>query len=188
MIAYVIGSVPIMFVSAFAAWAFVGMDLAMNLDERFVAKGDEIHPLFKVVFEYQNDSRSFNYLGLRRLDQAQENLWTKQVDAPVSFLMSEQSGKLKINYEYVLYRVIQDHGQEQIIEVNWGDDTYETWSRYKATESTISPIWSRMFTFSTFGMGMLLVGFPFALIVYLAGRSLEKKLATPAEIETRETG
>ena len=168
-VAGVLGSALLIPFSAMAAWVVFGADVAMKMDERFVENGDKLHGLATVVYEYKDGDRAFGYGKLSRLDRKDDNSYSGRPDARVSYLMSEKTDELKNGYTKVSYRVIEDRGDEQVVEVDWADDDYSSWSRYRATESRVEPIRSRMFGFGTFFVGMWYVGLPFALSIFLIG-------------------
>jgi len=187
-VARVLGAAVFIPVSALAAWGFFGADIALKLDERFVENGDELHSLATMVYEYKDGDQAFGYGRLSRLDRKDENSYPRQPDLRVSFLMSEKTGELKNGYTKVSYRVIEDRGGEQVVEVDWADDDYSSWSRYRATESTVEPIWSSMFGFGTFFVGMGYISLPFALVVYLIGLVMKWALRRASVVAPDSTG
>ena len=83
------------------------------------------------------------------------------------------------------YRVIEETGPEQIIEVveSYHDGDNTIWSRYKATQDTVSPISSRMFYFG-YMFSAIPYGLAFALILFITGRFLRRKVTTAKQENT----
>jgi hypothetical protein len=78
------------------------------------------------------------------------------------------------------YRVLEDSGSEQLIELveayDDGDNTI--WSRYRATRNTIAPVSSRMFYFG-YMFSAMVYAFIGALVLHGIGRLLRRRFAAP---------
>jgi len=169
--------------SAYAVVFFWGFDMLMTRDERFVERGDEVHPLFHVVYEQRGGNQgSFGYTQLYAssrdymLKRQMTHVSMESDNMVATFLMSKKSGELEEGLTRVFYRVIEDHGEAQVIEVDWHDDDYAVWARYRATESTIEPIWSRLGGVDTCFQGIAFIGLPFAVGVCLLGQLMKMVL------------
>ena len=79
---------------------------------------------------------------------------------------------------------IEDRGEEQVIEVDYVNDNYATSGRYRATESTIEPMWSSMFHFGTFFVGMGYICLPFALALFVFGQLMKWALRRASVVAT----
>ncbi len=181
--------------SAFAILGFWGIDILMKLDERFVERGDVVHPLFHVVYERRGGNQgSFGHTDLYAsssdymLKRQMTHVTREPYNIVGTFLMSKKSGEFEEGYTRVSYRVIEDHGNAQVIEVDSVARDYATWARYRATESTIEPIWSRMFGPDTVFQGMAFIGLPFAVGVCLLGRLIKMMLMRLSAWAPKSTG
>jgi len=146
----------------------VGIHVIAMMDERNVERGDNVHPLFKVVVEPGSDGRPFNVVSLNELPRLKE----------VSFHMSKPNGSIDIDGSNIIYQVIEEVGQEQIIEVveEYHDGDNTVWSRYRATRTSAVPISSRMFYFG-YMFGAFPYGVGFAFFLYITGRLLRRRIA-----------
>ena len=91
------------------------------------------------------------------------------------FLMSKPADRIDINaYTFVSYRVVQDLGAEQVIEVQDQNDDRTIWGTYRASGTDVKPLTSRMVYF-----GYMFSAFPFAvgaaLALYGIGRFLRRR-------------
>ena len=131
----------------------LGAQIVAALDRRDVLKGDRLHSLFKVAAEPGESGQSFRALS-----------YPVKEDSNVSFRMSGTSASFEKGGSAFSYRVIEDSGQEQLIELveTYKDGDNQIWSRYKATETEITPLSSRMFYF-----GYMFTAFPFAVVCAL---------------------
>jgi hypothetical protein len=187
-VARVLGSVIFIPISAMAAWAFFGLDVAVKMDERFVERGDEVHTPFKVVYEEPDGNGAFGYMSYRPPDENESKPYPSDFKTPLSFLMSKKNGEFQYRYTKFSYRVIEDRGEEQVIEVDYVDDTYATSGRYRATESTIEPMWSSMFHYGTFFVGMGYICLPFALALFVFGQLMKRALLRASVVAPDSTG
>ncbi len=153
---------------------FAGTFLVAKLDARDVEKGDSVHPLFSFVVESGENDKPFLAARVSQLPDIKQRMAHSGVSGPDSFLMSKSNGFITSNNSRISYQVIEETNSGQIIEVieshHDGDNTI--WSRYRAAQTTIIPISSRMFYF-----GYMFKAFPyafgFALSVYGVGRFLK---------------
>ena len=184
--------------SFYAILWFWGIDMLMKSDERFVERGDQVHPLFHVVYEPRGGNHgSFGYT---RLYASSRDYMLKRQKIPGtmgpdnmvgSFLMSKKSGELEEGFTRVAYRVIEDYGNAQVIEVDWNNDDYAVWAQYRATKTTIEPIWSRSVGIGTVFVGMAYIGLPFAVGLCLFGQLMKlmlKRLSAWAPMRAGDQG
>lgn len=177
IVAIVLGSVAFFPVSC-TTGVVVGTHVVAALDKREVQKGDVIHSLFKVVAEPGEEGRPFRVLGKDKCPPYAPAYASRNPNPPISFRMSEPSGSVKLESSTFSYRVLEDNGEEQLIELveayDDGDNTI--WSRYRATKSTVSPVSSRM---AYFGYMFTAMWFAFvgALLILGTGRYLSRKIA-----------
>ena len=131
----------------------VGPQIVAALDSRDVLKGDQVHSLFKIAAEPGENGQSFRVLS-----------YPGKEDNNGSFRMSGTSASIEKGESAFSYRVIEDTGQEQLIELveTYKDGDNQIWSRYKATKTKITPLSSRMFYF-----GYMFTAFPFAIVCAL---------------------
>jgi len=169
IVALILGSVwffPVSCTSTLVAGIFV----IAKQDAREVARGDQVHPAFLIVVEPGEKGQPFRSVRLSDLPRL------RQSGDVYSFLMSKPSGRIDINdYTHLSYRVLENQGSAQIIEVEDDDDDRTVWSRYRATHTDVMPLASRMFY-----VGYMFGALPFALGIafglYGAGRFLCRRL------------
>ena len=175
IVVVVVGSAWFFPVSCTAS-LFAGTHLVAKLDARDVNKGESVHSRFSMVIESGDNGEPFQVVNLDDLAFVQEILKFSDTTDVVSFLMSKPSGHLNSDGSRFSYQVIDDTASGQIIEVveTYHDGDNTTWSRYKATHSTITPISSRMFYF-----GYIFTAVPYAiglaLLLYVMGRFLRRR-------------
>jgi hypothetical protein len=148
---------------------YIGTHVIAHLDARDVARGDRAHPTFLIVVESEDKSKPFRSMSLYEFQQFRET------GKAYSLLMSKPSGRIDGNYDaYLSYRVLEDQGSVQVIEVeDYDDDT--VWSRYRATATDVTPLSSRMFHHG-YMFGAVPFAFGVALLLYGIGRFLRKRL------------
>jgi hypothetical protein len=155
---------------------FAGIALIAKLDARDVEKGESVHRLFSFVIELGKKGEPFIAVPLNKLTNFKEQMASSIATGSTSFLMSKPNGRITSTKSQISYQVIEETSSGQLIEVieayQDGDNTI--WSRYKATQSTITPISSKMFYF-----GYMFTAFPyafgFALFVYGIGRFIKHR-------------
>ncbi len=150
---------------------FAGTVLIAKLDARDVDKGESVHPLFSFVVEPGENGEPFLAVHLSELPNFKGKMASSDATGTNSFLMSRPNGRINSNNSQISYQVIEETPSGQIIEVieTYQDGDNTIWSRYKATQSTITPISSRMFYFGyMFGAFPYAIGF--AVFVYGMGR------------------
>ena len=141
---------------------FMGTQIIAKLDEREASKGEEMHSLFSVIIEPGKNGRLFRPIGLSELTEFENN---------TSFLMSRPTGSEDYEDSNFSYQVIKDTGQEQVIEVveRYHDGDNTIWSRYKATQTSVMPLSSKMLYFG-YMFSAVPYSFGFALFLYAFGR------------------
>ena len=118
---------------------FVAAPLISRLDERDVARGDAPHSLFTVVWQPGVAGAPFGSSKLGELEQAKPQ-------APArTYLMTQAAGRIEGGRRDVIaYTVLSSVAAEQLIEVSYSNDTYSSWSRYRATPSGVTPVYSKL--------------------------------------------
>jgi hypothetical protein len=153
---------------------FAGTALIAKLDARDVEKGEPVHPLFSFVIEPGKKGEPFMAVQLSELINFKKQMASSIATGSTSFLMSKSGERITSTRSQISYQVIEETSSGQLIEVieayQDGDNTI--WSRYKATQSSITPISSKMFYF-----GYMFAAFPYAfglaLFVYGIGRFIK---------------
>jgi len=173
VLALVLGSAWFFPVSC-ASTLTAGIFVIAHLDAREVARGDQVHPGFLIVVEPGEKGQPFRSVRLSDLPRFRES------GGAYSLLMSKPSGRIDINdYTHLSYRVIENQGSAQVIEVEDKDDDRTVWSRYRATHTEVMPLASRMFYFG-YMFGALPFAFSTALVLYGVGRFLRRRLRAKA--------
>jgi hypothetical protein len=150
-----------------------GAKVAEKLDERDVSKGETVHSQFSVAVEPGEADNSFRVLKLTELAEPDKR--------PATFLLSKPEGHIKINSVSTTYKVLEDTDQEQLVEVvqRVSDGDWTTWSRYRASQDSVRPVWSKFLYF-----GQMFAALPWALIAALVlhfiGRCLQRRLDSAA--------
>ena len=169
VLALVLGSVWFFPVSC-TSTLFAGIFVIAHLDAREVARGDQVHSVFSIVVEPGKNGQPFQSVRLSDLPRIRES------GGAYSFLMSKPSGRIDINdHPHLSYRVLENQGSAQVIEVEDKDDDNTVWSRYRATHADVIPLASRMFYFG-YMFGALPFAFGTALGLYGVGRFLCRRL------------
>lgn len=151
---------------------FVAIPLLSKYNERHVEKGDQPHSsLFFVVWQPGEAGEPFGYSRL-------EDLSRIKTSAPErSFIMTQPSGSVEGGkFTRVSYKVLSSGESDQLIEVAYSDDDYGAWSRYRATRSGITPVFSKIMD-----PGYMFAAFPialgFAAAIYSTGKWLRRRIA-----------
>ncbi len=176
---------------------FIGTSIVAKVDARYVKDGDTIHNLFTAVAIPGIDGEIFRGISLKELPEVQKQMeyvnslagdgeGEDEFDS-ISFLMPESSGEIDWRDSTLSYRVIENAGPEQFIEVRevYDDGDNAIWSRYRATASTVSPISSRMFYFG-YAMAALPYAFGFAFLLYFTGRFLQRWFRAQLDSQTSD--
>jgi len=149
---------------------FAGIFVIAHLDAREVARGDQVHPGFLIVVEPGEKGQPFRSVRLSDLPRIRES------GGVYSFLMLKPSGRIDINdYTHLSYRVIENQGSAQVIEVEDKDDDNTFWCRYRATHADVMPLASRMF-YIGYMFGALPFAFGIAFGLYGVGQFLCRRL------------
>ncbi len=150
---------------------FVAYPLVSKSHERHMEKGDKPHSMFTVVWQPGVGSEPFGYSKLANLARAEK-------PAPArAFIMTQPSGRIEGGkYTVVTYKVLSSGASEQLIEVAWADDTYGSVSRYRATHSGVTPVFSKV-TAPDFMIMALLYALGFSAAVFAVGRWLRRRVA-----------
>jgi hypothetical protein len=166
-LALILGSVWLFPVSC-AGGVAAGASIVAHLDKRDIANGDEAHPGFSIVAEPGNEGRTFRAIRLTDIHDGRET-------AVGRTLMSAPSGRIDTNsYTFIAYRILENTGASQVIEVQDQNDDRTIWSVYRVSADALSPLSSRM----TY-MGYMFTAFPFAfggaLVLYWIGLYLRRR-------------
>ena len=149
---------------------YAGIHVIAHLDAREVARGDKVHPAFSIVAEPGEKGQPFRSVSLSDLPRFRES------GGAYSLLMSKPSNRINVNgYTHLSYRVIENQGSAQVIEVQDTNDSRTVWSRYRATHADVTPLASRMFYFG-YVFGALPYAFGIALVLFGVGRFLRRSL------------
>ena len=150
----------------------VGAPLVSKLHERHMEQGDAPHAhLFHVVWQPGEAGKAF---GMSRLEDLPR---IKTLLPARSFLMAPASGGEPGGaYTVISSKTLPSGETEQLIEVRYADDTYDSWSRYRATRSGVTPVFSKIMD-----PGFMIMALPFALgfaaTIYALGRWLRRRVA-----------
>jgi hypothetical protein len=141
-----------------------GLPIVSWLDSRNVERGDTVHSHFSALGESKTDRNHIIVLGLHDIAH------TEKLQEPVSYLMSKPNGSFIIDQSEWTYKVLEDKGDQQIIEVmeRYLDGDNTIWSLYRATESNVFPLKSRMFYFG-YMFSAFFIGFVFSIVIYILG-------------------
>ncbi len=154
-----------------------GTKIVAKLDERNIERGDEVHKPFSVVAQYEgsNGGKEITAFQLRNL----ESYISKEANEKYSFLMTSPNGTLDEESDSSIfsYHVLEDKGDQQIIEVTevYRDGDNTIFSRYRATESGVFPISSKMNYFG-YMFNALPFAFIFSVLLLISGRILKRRL------------
>jgi hypothetical protein len=168
LLVLVLGSQLLIPVSCTVAF-FAGIQALPYLSARDVARGDRPYLPFWVVAEPGVEGNRFQWQRL--------NNGSSQDPSPGvhSYLMSEPEGRVEIDTRSsVAYRVLEDQGERQRIEVEYLGGGIKTWSVYTATRRQVLPETSRMIHF-TWPTVMFVWAFGVALLLRRLGRTLRRR-------------
>ena len=170
VLAFIIGAIWFFPVSC-TTGLFVAISLWSKFDERHIEKGEQPHPLFFVVWQPGEAGEPFGYASLKDLSRI-------KTSAPArSFIMEQLSGRIEGGKSTVIaYKVLSSGKSEQLIEVAYSDDTYDSVSRYRATRSEVTPTFSKIMQ-----PGYMFMAFPIAVglaaAIYAIGKWLRRRVA-----------
>ncbi len=165
----------------------VGPQIVAKLDERNVEKGDSVHSLFKIAAEPGAEGKSFRVLSMEQVQSYLAKGEKASVEVPLTFRMSQPAGGIDLADSTFTYRVLEDSGQAQLIELveKYKDGDNTIWSRYRATNTTVTPVSSRMFYFG-YMFTALMYSFGAALLLYGTGRAL-RRLSAVSEVAQKSS-
>lgn len=178
ILAFILGSSWFIPVSC-TTGVIAGVPLAAHLHERHMEKGDQPHSMFYVVWQPGEAGEPFGYSRLA--DLARIN-----TPAPArSFIMVQPSGRIKGGeFTVVIYKVLSSSASEQLIEVAWADDDYGSVSRYRATPSGVTPVFSSVMA-PEFMFMAFLPALAFAAAILAVGNRMRRRVArAKAESDT----
>jgi hypothetical protein len=168
ILALIIGSQLFIPISCIGLGA-VGTNYIAEHDARYVAKGDKLHSLFRVAVAPATEY-PFELIPLSLMPDKQKS------DIAYSFLMPKPNDFIGDNTYKITYTVIENRGDEQLIETTHQTDDNKVWSRYLARKADITPISSRMFYFG-YALSGIAYALPISIVIFLIGRFLRKKLS-----------
>jgi hypothetical protein len=143
--------------------------LCSKFDPRDIDKGEQPHPLFYVVWQPGEADKPFGYARFRDLSRT-------ETSAPArSYIMDQASGRIEDGkFTVIAYKVLSSGKMEQLIEVAYSDDTYDSVSRYRATRTKVAPTFSKLMQ-----PGYMFIAFPMAMslaaAIYMIGRWLRRR-------------
>lgn len=119
---------------------YTGTHVIAHWDARDTTRGDTVHSVFSVVMESPKNNQPFQLVSLSDIPEL------KTKGKSYSFLTSHDSGNIIIDeYSNASYHVLKKYKDNQVIEVIYKDDNKTVWSKYRATQSDVTPLSSRMF-------------------------------------------
>jgi hypothetical protein len=176
-IAVVLGSIWFFAVSC-TTGMIVGPIVMAKTDAREIENGEELHYKFSVAAESGDERAPFMVVRqdeidsvISQMNEIEDHMTVDKLFIPVSFLMSEPSGRIESESSIFFYSVIEDYGDEQLIELKeeYKDGDNTIWSRYKARQTSITPLSTRMFYFGYMFMSIPYV-FGISLTLFIIGR------------------
>jgi predicted Zn finger-like uncharacterized protein len=171
-----------------AAWFFplsctigmiAGPHVISQIDARKVEKGEELHPLFKVVAGSRAIGMDEVESIISGIKEADDNIQSDSSSMPNLFLLSEPSGRFESESSIFTYTVVEDSGDEQLIELreDYKDGDNTIWSGYKAQRTSITPLSTRMLYFGYMFMAAPFVFFG-SFFLFVIGRILISTIGT----------
>lgn len=161
-----------------AAWFFpvscttgtiIVIPMLAETGQREAARGDEMHSPFRIVAITSEDGKTFQATHLSQLADFQKE------HPDHSFIMAAASDEITGADSKISYQVLETSESEQLIEVteDWLDGDGTNWSRYRATEKSLTPVSSRMIGPGTY---IIAGGYSFigALLLLIIGRLLRR--------------
>ena len=159
-----------------------GPSVISAIDAREVEKGEELHRLFKVVVtggtaKGMDELESLMY----HLNEVEGSIQVDSSEMPNFFLLSEPSGSFETESSIYTYLVIEDSGDEQLIELReeYKDGDNTICSKYRARRTSITPLATRMYYF-----GYMFNAVPYVfwgtLSLFIIGRLLLFIFGAPA--------
>jgi len=146
---------------------FVAYPLVSKSYEYHMEKGDKPHSFFTVVWQPGAGNNPFGYSKLADLAPAEKTAPER------SYLMAQPDGRIE---GVVAYKVLSSTAAEQLIEVAWAKDPYSSVSRYRATRSEVTPVFSKV-TAPDFMIIALLYALGFSAALFAVGRWLRRRVA-----------
>jgi hypothetical protein len=170
VIAFIFGAIWFFPVSCITG-LLTGVPLMVDFDERHIDKGDQPHALFYVVWQPGDAGEPFGYSSLAEISSN-----TRPAPAR-SFIMTNPSARIgRDEFTGTAYKVLVSGAAEQLIEVTRADGDSDSVSRYRATHSGVTPIFSRVS-----GREHMFRAFPIALAfasaIYAVGWWLRRRVA-----------
>ncbi|CAB5103766.1 hypothetical protein D3OALGA1CA_4718 [Olavius algarvensis associated proteobacterium Delta 3] len=164
IIAVILGSAWFLPVSC-TIGMIAGPGVISKIDAREVEKGEELHHQFKAVV---GDGIAMGMYELESLIYQVNEVEDFTIDDNSYkgnlFLVPETSGGFETESSIYRYQVIEDTGDEQLIELReeYKDGDNTIWSRYRARRTSITPLSTKMYYF----------GYMFNAIPYVFGGTL----------------
>ena len=150
----------------------LGTPLISKFNERHMERGETPHRhLFRVVWQPGEAGKPF---GISRLEDLPR---IKALEPARSFIMEQPSGgEVGGAYTVISAKTLSSGEREQLIEVRYADDTYDSWSRYRATRSEVTPVFSKIMD-PGFMIMSLPIGLGFAGALFALGKLLRRRVA-----------
>ena len=149
----------------------IAFPLVSQSYERHMNKGDAPHSsLFYVVWQPGVGQDAFGFSALANLASAEKS-------PARSFIMEQPAGRIEGGRgDVYAYKVLSSGPSEQLIEVAYSNATYDSVSRYRATPSGITPVFSKV-TAPDIMIKALLIAFGIAAGLFVLGRFLRRRVA-----------
>ncbi len=178
VLALVLGS-PWFFPVSCTSTFYAGMDLLSRLHPLpfflvVVEPGENGQPFQLVIVKSGENGKPLRSVSFFDLPEFRD---TGRDSGGASLLMSKPLGRIDVNdYTYLSYRVREDQGSAQVIEVEQKDDNKTLWSRYRATRTEVTPLASRMPLHFGYMFSVLPLAFVTACVLYGIGQFLRRRL------------
>jgi len=171
-IAIVVLSSGWFFLASCTAGMVVGTRIVAAVDARDASEGDEMHSTFSVVAPSSDEA--FTVLDWTDVKRGKELV--------ASYLMPRPYAEKETRDSHYSYEVLEESDARQVIEVieKYKDGDNTIWSRYEATQTSVTPISSRMFYFG-YAFAAIPYALGFAFFLYLVGRVIAYRNPGPAE-------
>jgi len=150
---------------------FAAYPLVSQSYERHMDKGDAPYSsLFYVVWQPGAGQDAFGFSTLAKLESTEKS-------PARSFIMGQPAGRLEGGRgDVYAYKILSSGATEQLIEVAYANATYASVSRYRATPTGISPVFSKV-SAPDIMIKALLIASGIAAGLFVAGRLMRRRIA-----------
>lgn len=149
---------------------FIAYPLVSQSYERHMDKGDiPYSSLFYVVWQPGVGQNAFGISALSNLASAEK-------PSARTFIMEQTAGRIEGGRSDIYsYKVLSSGTSEQLIEVAYSNATYASVSRYRATQSEITPVFSKV-TAPDIMIKVLLIALTIAAGLFVGGRLMRRRV------------